>query len=473
MRVRSSDPAASSDPGLLVPLTRVLLGVVVALAAYEWLKQWLLPNLSPRDSSLVDIGCISIAAALVAFYLLRARQLLYSQMKLETLARERTEEDLQRARREAQAQIEERTHELEVANQVLLAEIRDCERAEVAQLKSEELFTTLARNLNGMVALFNHDLRYTLAEGQGPAVMGLAKEQLEGKKLGELYPAQVCQTLEPAFRAAFSGTCTRLEVPFAERYYEVNVVPLQNERAEISAGMAIVQDITERKRALENASRYENVQHSAALEERQRLARELHDSVSQALYGIQLGATTAHEMLTSDTDEQDLRSELAEPLDYVVSLADAGLAEMRALIFDLRPESLETEGLVVGLNKQIASLRARHGIAVEADLCQEPDITLELKETLYRIAQEALHNTVKHAQASQVDLRLGCDENAVVMEIRDNGKGFEANASYPGHLGLRSMRERAERLGGDLTVESAPDAGTRVTVRIPISTPQS
>ena len=100
---------------------------------------------------------------------------------------------------------------------------------------------------------------------------------------------------------------------------------------------------------------------------------------------------------------------MAEPLDYVLSLAEAGLAEMRALIFELRPESLETEGLVAALEKQAAALRARHGIAVDAELCDEPDVPLEVKEALYRIAQEALHNTVKHARASRVDLRLTCD----------------------------------------------------------------
>ncbi len=473
MTGRSSDLARQSETGILVLLARVLLGTVAGLTAYEWLKQALVPNLSLWPSHLITIAFISLAATLVAFFVLRAREILRGQLRIEILERERIEEELRQVQLQAQARVQERTRELEVANQVLLAEIHECEKAEAARLKSEELFGTLARNLNGLVVLFNRDLRYTLVEGQGLEALGLAKEQIEGKKLAELYPAEVCNLLEPAYHAVFSGTAARLEVPFGERGYEVGVVPLTNARGEISAGMALMQDITERKRALEKASRYENAQHSAALEERQRLARELHDSVSQALYGIQLGATTAREMLASEASEQNLKTELEEPLDYVVSLADAGLAEMRALIFDLRPESLETEGLVVGLNKQIASLRARHGIAVEADLCEEPEVSLEIKETLYRIAQEALHNTVKHAQASHVNLQLSCDESAIVMDIRDHGKGFEANASYPGHLGLRSMRERAERLGGDLTVESAPEAGTRVTVRIPISTPQS
>lgn len=213
--------------------------------------------------------------------------------------------------------------------------------------------------------------------------------------------------------------------------------------------------------AIENARLYERAQGVAALEERQRLARELHDSVSQALYGIALGARTARALLDRDAPRA------AEPIDYVLSLADAGLAEMRALIFELRPESLATEGLVAALDKQVAALRARHGIAVHATLCDEPAVPLELKEPLYRIAQEALHNTVKHARARLVELRLTCTDDEIVLQVTDDGAGFDPAADYPGHLGLRSMRERAAALGGTLEIVSAVGQGSRVCVRVP------
>ena len=213
--------------------------------------------------------------------------------------------------------------------------------------------------------------------------------------------------------------------------------------------------------AIENATLYEQAQELAILMERQRLARELHDSVSQALYGIALGARTARTLLDRDP------SRLAEPLDYVLSLAEAALAEMRALIFNLRPEALETEGLAAALSKQAASLRARHRIEVQTDLCDEPDLPFEIKEALYRIAQEALHNTAKHARASRVDLRLQCAAKEVMLEVRDNGAGFDPSRSFPGHLGLRSMRERAARAGGTLEIESAPRHGTSLRVRVP------
>lgn len=214
--------------------------------------------------------------------------------------------------------------------------------------------------------------------------------------------------------------------------------------------------------AIGNARLYGQARMLAALQERQRLARELHDSVSQMLYSIALSARTARILLDRDP------AQVGEVLDDVLGLAKAGLAEMRALIFELRPEPLETEGIVAALTKQAASLRVRHDLEVETDLCPEPDLPLETKEELYRIAQEALHNIVKHARASKVYLRLTGTDTDIALEVSDNGIGFDPAAPYPGHLGLRSMRERANRLRGSVDIDGAPNEGTRIRVRIPV-----
>jgi signal transduction histidine kinase len=217
-----------------------------------------------------------------------------------------------------------------------------------------------------------------------------------------------------------------------------------------------------RSRERELRRLYEQAQELAAMQERQRLARELHDSVSQALYGIGLGTHTALEVMESDP-KQAMAS-----MEYVIALAEAGITEMRALIFELRPESLETEGLVAALTKQAAVLRARNKLHVEADLGDEPDLAVEIKEALYRVAQEALHNIVKHARASAVILQLASQENAVTLEVRDNGRGFDSTDSFPGHLGLRSMQERITKVGGTLAIESTPGKGTCISVLVPI-----
>jgi signal transduction histidine kinase len=214
--------------------------------------------------------------------------------------------------------------------------------------------------------------------------------------------------------------------------------------------------------ALENAYLYEQAQALAVLQERQNLARELHDSISQVFYGINLGAHCAREALETNPHEA------LEPLEHIIMHTEAGQAEIRALLFELRSESLEIEGLVAALQKQVMVLRTRYRMSVKVFLGDEPDVSIDRKHALYRIAQEAIHNVVKHAQASTVTLRLACDGRDVVMEVRDDGRGFDTTSSFPGHLGLRSMQERAARLYGTLTLESTPGGGTSVMARIPL-----
>jgi signal transduction histidine kinase len=215
--------------------------------------------------------------------------------------------------------------------------------------------------------------------------------------------------------------------------------------------------------AIENAGLHVQVQAMAALEERQKLARELHDSVSQILYGIALSARTAEGFLASD------QARAAEALRYCLSLADVGLTEMRALILELRPELLETEGIVVSIGQYAAALQVRHGVVFELDLGDEPKIAMSVKETLYRITQEAFHNIIRHAQAREVRVRLETCDLEIEWEVCDDGRGFDPSASFPGHLGLRSMRERVERVGGALEIISAPGAGTCVRAKLPLA----
>lgn len=209
----------------------------------------------------------------------------------------------------------------------------------------------------------------------------------------------------------------------------------------------------------------EQAQQLAVLEERNRLARELHDSVSQALYGIVLGAQTARTFLDRDPRQS------VEPLDYVLALSEAGLAEMRALIFELRPETLEKEGLIEALSKQVMMLQARHGLEVKTMLGPEPSIPIQLKEGVYWIAREALHNIVKHANASTVELRVTCGPDVFMLSIADNGMGFDLDADFSGHLGLKSMSERALKLGGKLHIHSGSGTGTNIQLQLPLNKP--
>lgn len=215
--------------------------------------------------------------------------------------------------------------------------------------------------------------------------------------------------------------------------------------------------------AIENARLYTQSVRSAAQAERSRLARDLHDSVSQAIYGIALASRTLEKL----ADPNDAR--MAVPLQHILSLSDAAMVEIRALIFELRPESLEREGVLAALNKQADAARARYGLTVHVNLCQtEPAIPLAVKEAIYRIAQEAMHNVIKHAHAREVWLSLSAQSSAFVLEVRDDGVGFDVNRAWAGQMGLGTMRERAQSVGGALQVESQPQQGATIRAIIPM-----
>lgn len=196
--------------------------------------------------------------------------------------------------------------------------------------------------------------------------------------------------------------------------------------------------------------------------ERNRLARELHDSVSQSLFGIVLGTRTALQQVDESPDAA--RTALL----YSVDLAAAALAEMRALIFTMRPETLEQRGLVVALRQQIDLLQPqqRNDIEITVDTDHEPDTSIEIKEALYRIAVEAMQNAIRHARCSHLQIALSQTDEAITLHVRDDGQGFNPQQTYSGHLGLKTMHERAAAIGGALHIDSGAH-GTCVSVRLP------
>jgi signal transduction histidine kinase len=218
--------------------------------------------------------------------------------------------------------------------------------------------------------------------------------------------------------------------------------------------------------AVTNARLGFQARQAAALLERTRLARDLHDSVSQALFSMTMHARAAQLSLAKAglADSGPLGRSIAE----LAELTRGALAEMRALIFELRPAALAEEGLVAALRKQAAALSAREQVAVTV---QGPEQRLDLadgvEEHLYRIASEALHNVVKHAGADDATVSVTEGTGTLRMEVRDDGTGFDPDAGHPGHLGLSTMAERAEIIGADLTITSAPGAGTTVAVSLP------
>ena len=217
---------------------------------------------------------------------------------------------------------------------------------------------------------------------------------------------------------------------------------------------------------IENARLFSEAQDRLTLEERTRLARELHDSVSQALFAMTLETGAAQ--LAVKEPGADLAA-LSSRLERLRELTEGAMAEMRALIFELRPDAIQEEGLVAAIRKHAEGIAAREDLdttvsAPEDRVSLPPDV----EEQLYRLAQEALANVTRHARASRLHIRITAPNgDAVVLEIEDDGVGFDPSTHRPGHLGLRSMAQRAESLGGQLHVSSAPGEGTLVRAVIP------
>jgi signal transduction histidine kinase len=217
--------------------------------------------------------------------------------------------------------------------------------------------------------------------------------------------------------------------------------------------------------AIANARLYEETRELSVHAERNRLALELHDAVSQKLFGLVLNAEAAGTLLESDPDAA--RAQVGK----LQTLAKEALDELRSLMFELRPPDLERDGLDGTLRKHVDVLRHLQDAEIELDLAivqAEPPADPARDREVLRIAQEALQNALRHAGAKRIAVRLRGNEAGLVLEVADDGAGFDPDA--PGlrsrRLGLTSMEERAERLGGWLEIRSAPGAGTTVRLEV-------
>jgi signal transduction histidine kinase len=213
--------------------------------------------------------------------------------------------------------------------------------------------------------------------------------------------------------------------------------------------------------ALINARLYERVGELSVMEERARLARELHDAVSQKLFSIRAKARAASVLATRDPPRA------AAEMDSVTALAGAAHAELRAVISGLAPPDLRECGLAESLRRYAALAGLAHGVSVNVTAGDVPPLGAARDAAVYRVAQEALHNALRHSGAPVIDISISETAARFVLAVTDTGHGFSPDTA-PAGLGLSSMRQRAEEAGGDLTVRSAPGQGTTVRLEIPL-----
>jgi NarL family two-component system sensor histidine kinase LiaS len=211
-----------------------------------------------------------------------------------------------------------------------------------------------------------------------------------------------------------------------------------------------------------NAELASQARMSAVIEERQRLARELHDAVSQQLFAISMTATAVGRTMDHDFERARRQVELIE------EMASAAQSEMRALLLHLRPVHLEGKRLAQAIPELVEEMKAKVPVDIAIDMEEDLPLNKGVENHLFRIVQEALSNTLRHAKATKMDIVLQRRGDTVRLGIKDNGVGFDTQVKKQASYGMTNMEERVNELGGSLNIASAPGKGTRIEIRVPL-----
>jgi len=220
--------------------------------------------------------------------------------------------------------------------------------------------------------------------------------------------------------------------------------------------------------AIENARLHEQVQRLAVVEERERISRDLHDGIIQAIYGVALSLEDVPSLMATDPTEAEVR------VDRAIDSLNLAIREIRNFILGLRSELLHGADVVAGLATLAEEFAVTGAADVELDLAVDPEVTAGLpmphRVQLLQMSREALSNAARHARASRIRLAMRDTEGVLELSVEDDGVGFDAAEEPPaGHLGLANLRQRAAALGGIMSIESSPGSGTRLSIRIPLT----
>ncbi len=334
---------------------------------------------------------------------------------------------------------------------------------------SEERYRYLVSSSPDLVWVTDAEGRLTFVSDAAESMLGVPATDLIGRRYAEVFSEEAHREAEVRFKwlSRHPTSVHRSRLPFKHAdghdvLVEINGIGMvENGRFVGAHGAA--RDVSDRDRLERDLRRQAG--ELAAGEERAHLARELHDSVTQALFSMTLVSRSVEMLL--DRDPEAARLQLSQ----LRELQREALAEMRALIFELRPGNLEQDGLTRALKTHTAALQGRIGLPVVVESQFEERLPLPVEEALYRIAQEALHNVVKHAAAQQVRVEVGRVRGGVRLRIEDDGKGFDPRQVPAGHLGLAGMEARAARIGATFTCRSDPGKGTTIEVLVPLTAP--
>jgi signal transduction histidine kinase len=267
--------------------------------------------------------------------------------------------------------------------------------------------------------------------------------------------------MENEKKLSFAGLPMRVH----DRVIGILVIVRENGEQVILEEMTLLSFIADHLAlVVENARLYQRAEKIAVMEERSRLARELHDSVTQNLFSANLHIAGAQKYASLGNYPK-----VDSSLNQIGQLTQQALIDLRLMVYELRASEIIQHGLISALQNRLDAIERRSNIEVEIDMTWLNPLPEQIEENLYRIAVEALNNSLKHARASKVKVEFTRVDNSLLLAVQDNGAGLEVNtALLSGGFGLTTMRQRTDRMGGSFKVISNPGNGTRIEVKIPI-----
>jgi PAS domain S-box-containing protein len=385
--------------------------------------------------------------------------------------KKRAEEALRKARDKLEQRIEERTGELNVANEQLRQELEERKLAEEALRESEEKYRQIFTVESDAIMIFDAEtLQFIDVNDSALSLYGYTKEEFV--KLRQPDITAELKKSEASIKETLAGKLVRIPIRYHKKK-DGSTFPV-----EISAGtfmlknrkvlFGVIKDITEHKRVEEHVRALSQQLIKAQENERQRLSHKLHDLVGQDLSALKISLDTLFD------DQPEIPPGTRQRVVELSRMFEGTIMTVRNMAYKLRPVGLKQIGLTETLRQHCEEFSTKNGIEVDFSCAGMEDLILDsdTRITLYRLIQEGLNNVKRHADASHVTIRLVASFPNVLLRIEDNGKGFDVQsrmvaAQNERRMGLRTMEERVTLVGGMMKIESRPEQGTKILIEVP------
>jgi len=351
-----------------------------------------------------------------------------------------------RRERHLEDTVAERTHELD--------------KRVIALRESEEIYRDLIEKVSDVIYRVDKEGVITYLNPAIESLLGLRPEQVVGQPIAKfLHPNDLAQ-LQDNLKELYSGVAPGaneyrvLTASGETRWIRVTSQPTWD-RERITGLQGVLTDITERKKE------EDQLEQEAAIAERERLARRLHDAVTQTLFSASVIAESTPRIMDSDPELGNRN------LEQLAIMLRGALAEMRTMLIELRPQELVGKSLDELMQTLVDGNQVRIGCPVNLAIDGKGTLPEEVTIVFYRIAQEAFNNIIKYAEADEVVVNIAYNDGVVEMIVKDNGRGFDPARISSGQIGLKIMAERIDQIEGELSIDSKPGQGTKVKASWP------